>query len=73
MLKCEEIKSAPLSDEPDAASKRAKAVSLLDATVCRCDTLVMLFRDFGEFNVDSFRTLYKTEADLGKGPKVPMY
>jgi hypothetical protein len=73
MLKCEEIKSAPLLDEPDAASKRAKAVSLLDATVCRCDTLVMLFRDFGEFNVDSFRTLYKTEADLGKGPKVPMY
>jgi hypothetical protein len=67
MLKCEAIKSAPSLDEPDAASKRAKAISLLDATVYRCDTLVMLLRDFGEFNVDSFKTLYKTGADVGKG------
>jgi hypothetical protein len=57
MLKCEAIKSAPSLDEPDAASNRAKAISLLDATVYRCDTLVMLFRDFGEFNVDSFKTV----------------
>jgi hypothetical protein len=73
LLKCEEVRAAQLPDEVDAEAKLSKTVGLLQATVYRCDTLVMLFRDFGEFNVDLFKTLYKTEADLGKGPRVPNY
>jgi hypothetical protein len=66
MLRCEEIKSAPLLDEPDAASKRAKAISLPDATVYRCDTLVMLFRDFGEFNTTHSRLCIRQRRTWGK-------
>jgi hypothetical protein len=64
MLKIEELKASPLDDEPDAETKRAAGLKLLEATVYRCDDLVMLLRDFGPLTDAAFESLYRTEADF---------
>lgn len=74
MLKIEEVKSTPLPDVVGAERKRKNTLRLLEATVTRCDSLVILFRDFGPIDVDAFVTTYKSEIDLGKFPvAIPPY
>jgi hypothetical protein len=63
MLKLEEVRATPSGDEPGADKKRATALKLLEASVYRCDDLVMVLRDFGPLDGDSFETLYRSEAD----------
>lgn len=61
LLKSLQLEATPHDNDAQALSKRKVTLKLLQATLCRCDILIILFRDFGPIDQAAFKTLYKTK------------
>lgn len=46
------------SDDSQVPAKKQNALKLLEATLCRCDILVILLRDFGPVDPNCFKPMY---------------